>query len=125
MQTLLTGHKGSWVKVPYGTTPQPSLRFYLSGKKIRESILLIVVFTPLGANIMILVFALAGTFTATIAGVTALIMGQSWWIGLASYIGAGMLTVGILAVFTAFALKGSPRKANAPQMRAGMPLAEN
>lgn len=74
---------------------------------------------------MILVFALAGTFTATIAGVTALIMGHSWWIGLASYIGAGMLTVGILAVFATFAMKAGPRRANAPQMRAGMPLAEH
>jgi len=74
---------------------------------------------------MILVFALAGTFTATIAGVTALIMGQSWWVGLASYISAGMLTVGVLAVFTTFALKTRTHRADAPQMRAGMPLAEH
>lgn len=74
---------------------------------------------------MILVFALAGTFTATIAGVTALIMGQSWWIGLAIYIGAGMLTVGILAVFATLAMKTGPRRAGTPQMHAGMPLAEH
>lgn len=74
---------------------------------------------------MILVFALAGTFTATIAGVTALIMGHSWWIGLASYIGAGMSTVGILAVFATFALKAGPRRTDAPQMHAGMTVADH
>lgn len=74
---------------------------------------------------MILVFALTGTFAATIAGVTALIMGQSWWIGLANYIGAGMLTVSILAVFAALAMRTGPRRAAAPQMRAGTPLAEH
>lgn len=74
---------------------------------------------------MILVFALAGTFTATIAGVTALIMGHSWWIGLASYIGAGMLTFGILAIFAAFAMRAGPRRADNAQMRSGMSLAEH
>lgn len=74
---------------------------------------------------MILVFALAGTFTATIAGVTALVMGHPWWVGLASYVGAGMLTVGILAVFAAFAVKSTQRKTDAPTLRAGMPLAEH
>jgi hypothetical protein len=74
---------------------------------------------------VILMFALAGTFTATVAGVTALIMGQSWWIGLVCYIGAGMLTVFILAVFAAFALKTTSRKAEAPMLRAGLPLAEH
>jgi heme/copper-type cytochrome/quinol oxidase subunit 2 len=74
---------------------------------------------------MILVFALAGTFTATIAGVTALIMGQSWWIGLASYIAAGMLTVFVLGIFTTFALKAVPRRAEASARRAPMPLAEH
>lgn len=74
---------------------------------------------------MILVFALAGTFTATIAGVTALITGHSWWVGLASYISAGMLTVFILAVFTAFAVKAGTRKGDAPKLRARMPLAEH
>lgn len=74
---------------------------------------------------MILVFALAGTFSATIAGVTALIMGQSWWIGLASYIAAGMLTVFILAVFMSLALKAKPRKADALSIRVRMPLAEH
>lgn len=74
---------------------------------------------------MILVFALAGTFSATIAGVTALIMGQSWWIGLASYIAAGMLTVFILAVFMSLALKAKPRKADAQSIRVRMPLAEH
>lgn len=74
---------------------------------------------------MILVFALAGTFTATIAGVTALIMGQSWWIGLISYIGAGMLTISILAVFSALAVKAGPRRADALPMRAGMSLVEH
>ena len=108
-----------------GTAPHHKIRFYLSGKKISAKILPVVVFSPLGANIMILVFALTGTFTATIAGVTALIMGQSWWIGLASYIGVGMLTVSILAVFAALAMKTGPRRADVPQMRAGMPLAEH
>ncbi len=74
---------------------------------------------------MILVFALAGTFTATIAGVTALIMGQSWWVGLASYIAAGMLTVFVLAVFMGLALKAAPRKADAQSIRVRMPLAEH
>jgi hypothetical protein len=74
---------------------------------------------------MIFVFALAGTFTATIAGVTALIMGQSWWVGLASYITAGMLTVFILAVFTSLALKANPRKVDAQPIRVRMPLAEH
>lgn len=74
---------------------------------------------------MILVFALAGTFTATIAGITALIMGQPWWIGLASYIGVGMLTVFVLAVFAAFALKTAPRKTEVAGLRSGMPLAEH
>jgi heme/copper-type cytochrome/quinol oxidase subunit 2 len=74
---------------------------------------------------MILVFALAGTFTATIAGVTALIMGQSWWIGLASYITAGMLTVFVLGLFTTFVLKAAPRRAETSARRAPMPLAEH
>ncbi len=74
---------------------------------------------------MILVFALAGTVTATIAGVTALIMGQSWWIGLLSYIAAGMLTVLVLAVFTGFALKVAPRKADGQALRVRMPVAEH
>ena len=73
---------------------------------------------------MILVFALAGTFTATIAGVGALLMGQSWWMGLASYLAAGMLTVFILAVFTAISLKVAGRKTDAPTLRASMTLAE-
>lgn len=73
---------------------------------------------------MILVFALAGTFTATIAGVTALIMGQSWWVGLASYIAAGMLTVLILAVFTAVTLKVAARKTDMSAPGAGMALAK-
>jgi hypothetical protein len=72
---------------------------------------------------MILVFALAGTFMATIAGITALIMGQPWWIGLASYIGAGLLTVLILAIFAAFSLKLAPRKPEAG-LPAGMRLAD-
>jgi heme/copper-type cytochrome/quinol oxidase subunit 2 len=74
---------------------------------------------------MIFVFALAGTFTATIAGVTALVMGQSWWIGLASYMAVGMLTVFVLAVFVGLALKAVPRKADAQPVRARMPLAEH
>ena len=74
---------------------------------------------------MILVFALAGTFTATIAGVTALIMGQPWWIGLASYVAAGMLTVSILAVFAAFSLQTSARKPEPALRRAHMPLGEH
>jgi hypothetical protein len=74
---------------------------------------------------MILVFALAGTFTATIAGVTALVMGQPWWIGLASYIATGMITVFILAVFTSLALKAKPHKADAQSIRVRMPLAEH
>lgn len=73
---------------------------------------------------MILVFALAGTFTATIAGVTALVMGQPWWIGLASYVTAGMLTVLLLAVFTAFALKVTGRKAESGALRTVLSLAE-
>ena len=59
---------------------------------------------------MILIFALAGTFTAMIAGVSALVMGQPWWIGLASYVAAGIITVCFLAVFSAFSTKaGIPR----------------
>lgn len=74
---------------------------------------------------MILVFALVGTFTATIAGVSALVMGQPWWIGLASYAGAGMLTVFAFAIFTAFALKAPARKTDNAPMRSHMPLAEH
>lgn len=74
---------------------------------------------------MILIFALAGTFTAMIAGVSALIMGQPWWIGLASYVAAGMLTVCGLAVFSAFASKASLRKAEGPRLGAGMPIGEH
>jgi heme/copper-type cytochrome/quinol oxidase subunit 2 len=74
---------------------------------------------------MVLVFALAGTFTATVAGVTALIMGQSWWVGLASYFAAGMLTVLVLGLFATFALKAAPRKAEAQVRRAPMSLAEH
>ncbi len=74
---------------------------------------------------MILVFALAGTFTATVAGVTALMMGQPWWIGLASYMAAGMLTVCIFAAFTAFVLKAAPRKTETPMVRARMPVGEH
>ena len=74
---------------------------------------------------MILVFALAGTFTATVAGVSVLIMGHPWWIGLASYVGAGMLTVFILAIFTAFVLKAPASRADASRLRTGMPLAEH
>ena len=74
---------------------------------------------------MILVFALAGTFTATIAGVTALITGHSWWMGLASYAVVGMLTVFIIAVFMAFAAKAGARKGDAPTpLRTRMPLVE-
>ena len=74
---------------------------------------------------MILVFALAGTFTATIAGITALIMGQPWWIGLASYISVGMLTVFVLAVFAALVLKTAPRTTEVASLRSGMLLAEH
>lgn len=74
---------------------------------------------------MILVFALAGIFTATIAGVAALVMGQPWWIGLASYAAAGMLTVFALALFTAFALKTTARKTDGATLRSRMPLAEH
>lgn len=74
---------------------------------------------------MILVFALAGIFTATVAGITALMMGQPWWIGLASYIGTGMLTVFVLAIFVAFALKSTPRKADVLPLGGRLPLAEH
>ena len=74
---------------------------------------------------MILVFALAGTFTATLAGVTALIMGQSWWIGLASYIASGMLTVFILVIFTTISLKGTARKTDTSPLQTHMPLADH
>lgn len=73
---------------------------------------------------MILVFALAGTFTATIAGVTALIMGQPWWIGLASYIAAGMLTVFVLAIFAALTMKITARRTNGIALQSGLSLAE-
>ena len=73
---------------------------------------------------MILVFALAGTFTATLAGVGALLMGQSWWMGLASYMAAGMLTVLILAVFTAISLKIAGRRTDTPAQRTSMILAK-
>lgn len=78
----------------------------------------------IGASIMILVFALAGTFTATIAGVTALIMGQPWWIGLASYIAAGMLTVFVLAIFAALTMKITARRTNGIALQSGLSLAE-
>lgn len=74
---------------------------------------------------MILIFALAGTFAATVAAVSALIMGQPWWIGLASYIGAGMLTVCFSAVFFAFAKKPSTAKTKTPNVRARLPQAEH
>ena len=74
---------------------------------------------------MILVFALAGTFAATVAAISALVMGQPWWIGLASYIGAGMVTVCFSAVFFAFAKKPAPAMAKAPNLRAHLPLAEH
>lgn len=74
---------------------------------------------------MILVFALAGIFTATVAAVTALFMGQPWWIGLASYIGTGMLTVFAVAIFTAFSLKAGARKTGAAAVGVQMPLAEH
>lgn len=70
---------------------------------------------------MILVFALAGSFTAIIAGVTALIMGQSWWVGLVSYITVGMLTVSVLATFAAFAIKGGTDR---QAVGAGLPIGE-
>ena len=79
----------------------------------------------LRGTIMILVFALAGTFTATLAGVTALIMGQSWWIGLASYIASGMLTVFILVIFTTISLKGTARKTDTSPLQTHMPLADH
>ena len=72
---------------------------------------------------MILVFALAGTFAATVAAVSALAMGQPWWIGLASYIGAGMVTVCFSAVFFALAKKPAKFAAKAPNLRAPLPLA--
>jgi putative flippase GtrA len=74
---------------------------------------------------MILVFALAGIFTATVAGVTALIMGQPWWIGLVSYIGTGMLTVFILAIFVTFAMKTTARRAGTRPLGGHLPLAEH
>lgn len=74
---------------------------------------------------MILIFALAGSFTATIAGVSALVMGQPWWVGLASYVAAGMLTVCVLAVFSVFATKASLRKAEGPRLGTGMPIGEH
>lgn len=67
---------------------------------------------------MILIFALAGTFTATLAGISALIMGQSWWMGLASYLTVGMLTVGIIAIFTALSVKVVGRKGDIPHPEA-------
>ena len=74
---------------------------------------------------MILIFALAGTFAATVAAVSALIMGQPWWIGLASYISAGVLTVCFSAVFFSLAKKPSKSAAKVPNLRAHLPLAEN
>ena len=74
---------------------------------------------------MILFFALAGTFAATVAAVSALIMGQPWWIGLASYISAGMLTVCFSAVFFSLAKKPLKSAAKVPNLRAHLPLAEN
>ena len=74
---------------------------------------------------MILIFALAGTFTAMIAGVSALAMGQPLWIGLASYVAAGMLTVCVLAVFSAFASKASSRRAEGLRLGTGMPVGEH
>lgn len=73
---------------------------------------------------MILVFALAGTFAATIAAVSALIMGQPWWIGLASYIAAGALTVCFSAVFFAFSKKPATATTKATHLGAHLPLAK-
>ena len=73
---------------------------------------------------MILVFVLAGTFTATLAGAAALVMGHPWWIGLASYVATGMLTVLVLAVFTAITLKVAARKTDTSAPGAGMALAK-
>ena len=74
---------------------------------------------------MILIFALAGTFAATVAAVSALIMGQPWWIGLASYISAGVLTVCFSAVFFSLAKKPSKSAAKVPNLRPHLPLAEH
>lgn len=74
---------------------------------------------------MILVFALAGTFVATVAAISTLIMGQPWWMSLASYIAAGMLTVCFLAVFFAFAKKPSTGTTKTPNLRGHLPLAEH
>lgn len=74
---------------------------------------------------MILIYVLAGIFTATIAGVSTLVMGQSWWMGLASYVVAGMLTICVLAIFSAFATKANPHKAKGSVLGAGMPIGEH
>ena len=74
---------------------------------------------------MILVFALVGTCAATIAAVSALMMGQPWWIGLASYIGAGMLTVCFSAVFFVFTQKSNKATTKTPNLRVPLPLAEH
>lgn len=77
------------------------------------------------ATILILIFVLAGTFAATVAAIGTLIMGHPWWMGLASYIAAGMLTVCFAAVFFAFARNPFPRKAEPQNLRAHLPMAEH
>lgn len=74
---------------------------------------------------MILVFALAGTFAATVAAVSALVMGQPWWIGLASYVGAGMVTICFSAIFFAFAKNPTTATTKARKVLAHLPLAEH
>lgn len=74
---------------------------------------------------MILSFALVGSFTATIAALVALLTGQQWWVGLAAYIGAGMLSVGLMAALAAVTLNFGARKTEVARLRAGMPLADH
>jgi hypothetical protein len=74
---------------------------------------------------MILAFALIGSFAATLAAAVALLTGQSWWIGLASYMGAGLLTVCIAATLTAVTLNSGTRKTEVARLRTGIGLAEH
>jgi hypothetical protein len=74
---------------------------------------------------MILSFALVGSFTATIAAIVALLTGQQWWVGLAAYVGGGMVSIGLMAALLAVTMNSGARKTDAARLRTGMPLADH
>ena len=74
---------------------------------------------------MILSFALVGSFTGTIAALIALLSGQQWWVGLAAYMGAGAVSVGLMAVLAAVMLHSGARRTEVAHRRNSMPLTEH